>query len=107
MQLLMPDAQFEDDGEIERDPVTRARKEKYQKSVLDSVLQDAKRLERSVSTSDRRKLDEYLYAVRDIETRIQKTENESAVNPEMDRPAPSVPPLVMRRCEIVQAARPR
>ena len=35
-------------GEIERDPVKRARKEKYQKSVLDSVLQDAKRLERAV-----------------------------------------------------------
>ena len=32
-------------GEIERDPVKRARKKKYQKSVLDSVLQDAKRLE--------------------------------------------------------------
>jgi len=59
--------------------------------VLDSVLQDAKRLERAVSTSDRRKLDEYLYAVRDIETRIQKTESESALNPEMDRPSPSVP----------------
>ena len=33
-------------GEIERDPVKRARTERYQKSVLDSVLQDAKRLER-------------------------------------------------------------
>jgi hypothetical protein len=32
-------------------------------------------------TSDRRKLDEYLYAVRDIETRIQKTESESALEP--------------------------
>jgi hypothetical protein len=78
-------------GEIERDPIKRARNEKYQKSVLDSVLQDAKRLSNAVSTSDRRKLDEYLYAVRDIETRIQKTESESALNPEMDRPSPSVP----------------
>ena len=69
----------------------RARNEKYQKSVLDSVLQDAKRLESAVGVSDRRKLDEYLYAVRDIETRIQKTESESALNPEMDRPSPSVP----------------
>ena len=69
----------------------RARKEKYQKSVLESVLQDAKRLSNAVSTSDRRKLDEYLYAVRDIETRIQKTESESAIDPEMDRPSPSVP----------------
>ena len=32
-------------GEVERDPVVRARQEKYEKSVLDSVLGDAKRLE--------------------------------------------------------------
>ena len=91
---IRPRAVFErlfGSGEVERDPVKRARQEKYQKSVLDSVLQDAKRLERAVGVSDRRKLDEYLYAVRDIETRIQKTESESAVNPEMDRPSPSVP----------------
>jgi hypothetical protein len=78
-------------GEIERDPVKRARQQKYQKSVLDSVLQDAKRLERSVGVADRRKLDEYLYAVRDIETRIRRTEASHALNPDMDRPAPSVP----------------
>jgi hypothetical protein len=78
-------------GEIERDPVKRARQEKYKKSVLDSVLQDARRLERSLGQTDRKKLDEYLYAVRDIETRIQRTEQESAVNPELDRPSPSVP----------------
>ena len=91
---IRPRAVFErlfGSGEIERDPVKRARKEKYQKSVLDSVLQDAKRIENAVSASDRRKLDEYLYAVRDIETRIQKTESESVVNPDMDRPSPSVP----------------
>jgi len=78
-------------GDFERDPVKRARQERYKKSVLDSVLQDAQRLERSLGTSDKRKLDEYMYAVRDIETRIQKTERESALNPELDRPSPSVP----------------
>ena len=55
-------------------PCARARNERYQKSVLDSVLEDAKRLENALGASDRRKLDEYLYAIRDIETRIQKTE---------------------------------
>ena len=91
---IRPRAVFErlfGSGQIERDPVRRARLEKYQKSVLDSVLEDARRLTGTLGTSDRRKLDEYLYAVRDIETRIQKTENENAINPEMDRPSPSVP----------------
>ena len=40
-------------GEIERDPVKRARLEKYKKSVLDSVLADAKRLETTLGQSDR------------------------------------------------------
>jgi hypothetical protein len=92
---IRPRAVFErlfGSGEIERDPVVRARRAKYQASVLDSVLGDAKRLEATVGASDRRKLDEYMYAVRDIETRIQKTEQQSAeVVPAMDRPPASVP----------------
>ena len=78
-------------GDIERDPKIRARQEKYQKSVLDSILEDARRLAGTLGADDRRKLDEYMYGVRDIETRIQKTEKESALRPMMDKPAPSVP----------------
>src|SRR5271165_1744614 len=72
---IRPRAVFErlfGSGEIERDPVVRARHAKYQASVLDSVLGDAKRLEGTVGASDRRKIDEYMSAVRDIETRIQR-----------------------------------
>jgi hypothetical protein len=78
-------------GDIERDPAVRARNQKYQKSVLDAVLADAKRLEGTLGTDDRRKLDEYLYAVRDIETRIQKTEKANAINPTVEKPVASVP----------------
>ena len=91
---IRPRAVFErlfGSGEIERDPVKRARLEKYQKSVLDSVVGDARRLQSALGTSDRRKLEEYMYAVRDIETRIQRTENANTLNPEMDKPASSVP----------------
>ena len=79
-------------GEIERDPVRRARLERYEKSVLDSVLEDARLLQTNLGATDRRKLDEYLYAIREIETRIQKAERESAqIAPGIDAPAPSVP----------------
>ena len=92
---IRPRAVFErlfGSGEIERDPVVRARQEKYQKSVLDSILGDAKRMESALGTTDRKKVDEYMYAVRDIETRIQKTEQESAQTPpNMDKPPASVP----------------
>jgi hypothetical protein len=93
---IRPRAVFErlfGSGEIERDPVVRARHAKYQASVLDSVLGDARRLEGTVGASDRRKIDEYMEAVRDIETRIQKTEKQSAqqITPAMDAPPSSVP----------------
>jgi hypothetical protein len=91
---IRPRAVFErlfGSGEIEHDPKRRARQERYRKSVLDSVLGDARRLEGSLGVSDRKKLDEYLYAVRDIETRILMTENTNALNPELDRPSASVP----------------
>jgi hypothetical protein len=77
---------------MERDPVRRARLDRYKKSVLDSVLEDARSLQTNLGATDRRKLDEYLYAVREIETRIQKAELEnSVIKPSIDKPAPSVP----------------
>jgi hypothetical protein len=59
-------------GETERDPVRRARLERYDKSLLDSVLEDARIMQTNLGATDRRKLDEYLYAVREIEMRIRR-----------------------------------
>ena len=51
-----------------------AAREKRRKSILDFVLSDAKMLSGDLGINDRRKFDEYLYAVRDIERRLQSTE---------------------------------
>jgi len=48
-----------------------AEKAKLRQSLLDYVLEDAKALQRKVSGSDKRKLDEYLYSVREVEKMIQ------------------------------------
>src|SRR5205814_7152714 len=91
---LRPRAVFErlfGSGEMERDPVRRARLERYRKSVLDSALEDAHGLQKDLGATDRRKLDEYLYAIRDIETRVQRTERENAQVPALDKPPSSVP----------------
>lgn len=58
-------------GQTEKS-VRRARsvREKYRKSVLDFVLEDAKDLHRTLPAVDQRKLDEYLYSVRDVEKRL-------------------------------------
>jgi Protein of unknown function (DUF1552) len=47
-----------------------ARGDRQRKSILDFAAEDARRLRRTLGASDRRKLDEYLTGVREIEERI-------------------------------------
>ncbi len=46
-----------------------------QRSILDFVFDDARRMEGRLSSSDKDKLDQYLTSIRSIETRIQRTES--------------------------------
>ncbi len=55
-------------------PEERARRERRRRSILDLAREDALDLHRALGANDRRKLDEYLHAVRDIELRLQRTE---------------------------------
>ncbi len=43
------------------------------RSLLDRILEDSKRLSGKVSAADKRKLDEYLTSVRDVEKRVERT----------------------------------
>ena len=58
-----------------------ARRQKLQKSILDTVLGEAKSLQGKVSGNDKRKIDEYFEAVRDIEQRIERSEKFTAKLP--------------------------
>jgi hypothetical protein len=58
-------------GEVDKN---RARRQRYHQSILDFVAEDARDLKRKLGSTDRRKLDEYLTSVREIETRIARTE---------------------------------
>lgn len=80
-------------ADVDADPLRRARQAKYEKSILDVVTGDAKRLSESLGGADRRKMDEYLDSIRDVEQRIQAAErNRSPVKrPEMPTPDVSVP----------------
>jgi len=75
----------------EKDPAKRKRLQGYQQSILDVVLSDANGLKATLGGSDRRKLDEYLFAVRDIEKRIQKTEKDNDIKVPVSAPSASVP----------------
>ena len=57
------------EGESEQ---SRKKRTEYNKSILDFVQEDARSLEGQLGTTDRRKLDEYLSAVREIEQRIER-----------------------------------
>ncbi|WP_169976222.1 DUF1552 domain-containing protein [Tautonia rosea] len=64
-------------------------------SVLDSVLADAGDLRRSISLSDRQKLDEYLDSVREVETRIEHAGRRGELQgwrPSLDAPDIPRPP---------------
>src|ERR1017187_4916699 len=55
-------------------PADRIKRELYQKSILDFVLDDAQQLQNRLGMNDRRKIDEYLTAVREVELRITQSE---------------------------------
>lgn len=63
-----------------------ARRRIHQKSVLDFILDDAKRLNHRLDGSDKAKMDEYLTSVRDVESRIQQAEKFRVEAPEHLRP---------------------
>jgi len=85
---LNPRAAFERlFGTSDEDPETRKKNRRYDRSILDGVMEDTKNLERNLGPTDRRKIDEYMSSVREIEARIQRTENDNKeVVPAMDKP---------------------
>lgn len=68
-------------------PEARTRQAKYRKSVLDHVTADTKKLQGDLGPTDRRKLDEYLSSIREIEKQLEKAEGDNAkIDPGMPKP---------------------
>jgi hypothetical protein len=65
------------------DAATAARRARYRRSILDAAVAETKSLTASVGPADRRKLDEYLTSIREVERGIQKFEGKK---PPVDRP---------------------
>lgn len=77
-------------GEIDTDldAATRRRRARYRKSLLDSVQEDTRQLVKTLGAADRRKVDEYLTAVREIEQRIARAESDNRdLTPPIGKPA--------------------
>ncbi|MSO21622.1 MAG: DUF1552 domain-containing protein [Acidobacteria bacterium] len=70
------------------DPAERLTRIQEDRSVLDAVSQDVSRLQRKLGAGDQNKLAEFFDAIRDIERRIQMSEDQSARQlPSLVRPA--------------------
>jgi len=90
---------FGDSGSTDAD-ARLARMQKDQ-SILDSVSEKITALERGLGPNDRLRVNEYLDAVRDIERRIQKAEEQSGRElPEVDQP-PGIPPTYAEHAAIM------
>ena len=68
-------------------PEQKTLQTKQRRSILDFVTGDTKTLQANLGPTDKRKLDEYLSSIRDIELQLTKAEHDNAqVNPGMDKP---------------------
>ena len=73
--------------DLSLDPQTRARRLKYRKSILDFVRTDTQNLAKTLGPGDRRKLDEYLFSVREVEQRIESAEKDPRqIAPGIEKP---------------------
>lgn len=90
------------DGET-TDPAARAAQAREDRSILDFVREDANRLGMKLGTGDRRKLGEYLESIREIEKRIQKSEQQdpnARAIPTIDRPS-GIPPTFEEHIQLM------
>src|SRR5215813_5398010 len=91
------------DGDT-NDPAARAAALNRRRSILDYVSGSIDRLETRLGPSDRNKLSEYLEAIRDIERRIRKAEEQNAGDrvqvPLMERPS-SIPETFEEHCKLM------
>jgi Protein of unknown function (DUF1552) len=73
-------------------PEQAERQARYRRSILDFVTGDTKKLQSSLGPTDRRKLEEYLSSIREVERQLEKAEKESVqIDPGIDKPY-GVPP---------------
>ncbi|HXJ42780.1 MAG TPA: DUF1552 domain-containing protein, partial [Bryobacteraceae bacterium] len=82
------------------DPALRARMDEDRRSVLDSVNERTRSLMAELGPSDRRKIDEYLSSLREIEKRISSAGSDRGAAPEIEKPS-GVPPGFVEHARLM------
>ena len=72
------------------------------RSILDSLIHEVASLKQGIGPGDRLKLTQYLDAIRDVESRIQKAEGQNLVElPPLERPAGGIPATFAEHARIM------
>jgi hypothetical protein len=88
-------------GSDSTDAAARTARIAKERSILDSVTERVRDLQRGLGVRDHVKISEYLEAVRDVERRIQKAEEQGARElPVVDRPA-GIPPTFEEHARLM------
>ncbi|MDB6026566.1 MAG: hypothetical protein JWM68_2789, partial [Verrucomicrobiales bacterium] len=74
-------------GIFEETGKSRAFRKRYEKSLLDFVLEDARKLKSNLGRTDQAKLEEYLSSVREIERDLEQAEQFAASVPSTEKPS--------------------
>jgi hypothetical protein len=83
------------------DPKLREQRLQQHKSILDSVNEKISRLKRELAPSDQHRINEYTEAIRDVELRIQKAEEQSGIElPTIEQPQ-GAPPVFEDHLELM------
>jgi hypothetical protein len=87
--ILDPRALFErlfGDGTV-LSPEARVAQAAERRSILDFVMGDTQKLKSGLGPTDKRKLDEYLSSIREVERQIEKASKDNKqIDPKMDKP---------------------
>jgi hypothetical protein len=79
----------------------RARRSAARSSIIDLVQEDTRKLQGDLGRADRRKIDEYLYGVREVEKRIQTAEKDHAEYSGMIEKPAGVPVLFKEYLKVM------
>jgi hypothetical protein len=73
------------------DPAAAARNARYRQSILDGAVEETRDLKATLGPADRRKLDEYLNSIREVERGIQLAQRDGASQRPASEPPSGIP----------------
>jgi len=72
-----------------------------ERSILDSLIAEVERLQKTLPQHDRQKIEQYLEAIRDAERRIEIAERTHYALPKMERPSGGIPDTFAEHAQIM------